>query len=201
MSPVSSAFLSTFGLTESRQPHRLHFNEVFDQMLWENVYQDIGAGWFKNKFLQLFCADLEPYDALLEHWHFALPKNNSYNVIGRNSYGALLLIENMDQKGTAAPIRLLNPLLPAFWGDDQNVFMNCIGHWLPKNKIPGFSDSTLYDAYFKTTQTRLEADEILAIKIPMGLGGAIEAQNFQIENIFDYYRSTAPIYAPFFENK
>jgi len=79
--------------------------------------------------------------------------------------------------------------------------MNCIVHWLPQNKIPGFSDSTLDDAWMKISGHHLEPDEILAIKVPILLGGEFKPDNFQIENIFDYYKSTAAIYAPLFKKK
>lgn len=198
MSAASSSFLSSLGPAESTQAHRLHFTGSFDNMVWDSVYQDIGAGWFRDRFYQLFCADLEPYDALLEMWRFALPSGRQYKVIGRNAHGALLLIEDMQRRGTEAPIRLLSPLRPSFWGDDHCVFMNCIGHWLPQHKIPGFSDSRIYDQFLSASRTRLDPDEILAVKTPLSLGGTMTAENFQVENIFAYYRTTAAIYAPLF---
>jgi hypothetical protein len=199
MSVVSTSFQSSLGPAESTQAHRLHFTGNFDNMVWDSVYQDIGAGWFRNRFYRLFGADLEPYDAILEMWQFALPKGKQYRVIGRNAHGALLLIEDMQLKGTAAPIRSLNPVLPAFWGDDHCVFMNYVGHWLPHCKIPGFSDSSLYDQFLSVSPTRLEPDEILAAKTPLSLGGTMTAENFQVENIFEYYRTTAAIYTPLFK--
>lgn len=174
----------------------------FDQMVWDDLYTEIGAGWYKNRFFYLFGRDLDRYSIILEDWSFALPSGNNYKVIGRNAYGALLLIENYLVKGFTAPIRLLDPITPILWGDDQMVLMNCIGHWLPNNKIPHFSDSKLYDAFLKITNTKhLETDEILAIKTPLALGGTLTADNFQIENIFDYYKSTAAIYVPLFKKK
>lgn len=198
MSVAASAFLSGLGSVELAQAHRMQFTEPFDQMLWNSIYQEIGAGFYKNRFYQLFSAELSAYDDLLKLWHFALPYGSTFKVIGRNAYGALLLLENVETKGTAAPVRLLNPIVPAYWGDDHCVLMNCIGHWLPQQKIPGFSDSVFYNAYYKVVQKYLDQDEILAIKIPLALGGNIQADNFQPENIFDYYRSAASIYEKIF---
>ena len=53
----------------------------------------------------------------------------------------------------------------------------------------------------KISGHHLEPDEILAIKVPILLGGEFKPDNFQIENIFDYYKSTAAIYAPLFKKK
>jgi len=107
----------------------------------------------------------------------------------------------MKVKGFTACVRLLTPLAPAYWAEDHAVLMNCIGHWLPQNKISCFSDSTLYDAWMKISGNHLEPDENLAIKVPILLGGEFKPDNFQIRNIFDYYKSTAAIYAPLFQKK
>lgn len=55
-------------------------------------------------------------------------------------------------------------------------------------------DNRIYNAYRESTGKTLELDEIFAIKTPLSLGGELKADNFQIENIVAYYKSTAEIY-------
>ena len=40
----------------------------------------------------------------------------------------------------------------------------------------------------------LEKDDILAIKVPVSLGGGMKPENFTVEDIFSFYETTAPIY-------
>jgi len=164
-------------------------------MTWENLYGDLGAGWFLNRFLYLFGPEVGQLNKLLETWSFLLPPVDERIVIGRNAYGALLLMENQSAQGTVAPVRLLDPLDVRYWGDEHLVFTNAIGHWLPRNKIVHLLDRTVYDQWFEKTGTHLGEDEILAIKTPLTLGGTMTPDNFQVENIFDYYKTTGAIYA------
>ena len=71
--------------------------------------------------------------------------------------------------------------------------------WLPGH-YPNFMDDTLYKAFTANGAQRLEPNEILAIKAPTSLGGLFEPDNFQRENIFDHYTTTAAIYAKYIAN-
>lgn len=195
MSPAAEALYAVIGAPECREPPGFRFSGTFAQMTWESLYGDLGAGWFANRFLYLFGPEARQLDELLQLWSFLLPPADERIVIGRNAYGALLLMESPSSRGTVAPVRLLDPLQVRHWGDEHLDFTGCIGHWLPQNKIPHFLDRRVYDQWLEKTGRHLEADEILAIKTPLSLGGTMALDNFQVEHIRDYYRSTAAIYA------
>jgi hypothetical protein len=64
---------------------------------------------------------------------------------------------------------------------------------------PQFLDRGAYDAgRVRHGVDRLGPEDILAPTIPEGLGGALVPDNLQLENVVEYYRSTAPIYAEAF---
>ena len=60
--------------------------------------------------------------------------------------------------------------------------------------LPTFLDDRLYKAT-RSVLPDLEftVTEILGIKVPLPLGGTMDAANFQVEDIADYYTSMAPI--------
>ncbi len=61
--------------------------------------------------------------------------------------------------------------------------------------MPVFLNRSLYNAWVKATGDFLDLDEILGIKVPLPLGGEFIPENFQIENIIEYYQTTGAIYA------
>ena len=62
----------------------LTFSESFDQKVWDDIYKEIGAGWFKNRFFRFLDSDLASYDILLGDRDFTLPDGNDCKVIGLN---------------------------------------------------------------------------------------------------------------------
>ena len=76
---------------------------------------------------------------------------------------------------------------------DLNLF-TFIDQYLPENRIPTFTDDTLY-RQSRDKGVDLGDDEILAIDVPLTLGGKAQLDNFHVENILAHYQATGPIYA------
>lgn len=195
MSAVSDAIINAFGKGESIGSLQNLFTQTFDKMLIENVVSDINYGWFKNRFYLLLSSELENCKECVNEWNFLIPKDGkTRTVFGRNAYGAIFMLEDVEIKGTAAQVGILNPFIVSYTSDEHCVFMNNLGYWMPKNAHHfSASNSAIYDSAFGKS-TFLNTDEILAPKIPEPLGGKFEMQNFQVEPIIDYYKSTAKIY-------
>jgi len=193
MSSVGDKFLEKVGPPNPSAPGVFSFGTIMDRV-WNRLADEIKAGWYLNRFLYLFGEGIEELNQCLDYWSFLFKEDIERKVLGRNAYGALVVVENPTELDYSAPIGILNPINVSYFRDDNLVFSNFLGYWLPEQQIPGFHDSRLYEAWQKTTNDYLELDEILAIKIPLNLGGEIKADNFQIENIFEYYKTTGTIY-------
>ncbi len=195
MSAVSDAIINAFGKGEAIGNLQNLFVRPFDKMVIEDLTSTINYGCFKNKFYLLLSLELELYNECLVDWNFLIPKDNKMRkVFGRNAYGSLFIIEDPENKGLAAEVGILNPFTLSYSVNPSCVFMNNLGHWMPKNvHSTSVSNSTIYDVVFGKDKF-LGTHEILAPKIPLPLGGKFEMNNFQIEPILDYYKSTAKIY-------
>jgi hypothetical protein len=89
---------------------------------------------------------------------------------------------------------VLDPLAVRYRRYADLDFVGLIGYWLPENELPQFLDQTVYDDWRRQTGSVLGPGQILAPKTPLGLGGTMEVDNFQVEDIVSYYQTTAPIY-------
>lgn len=194
MSDVGEAFLARFGKPDPAVDPELIFSNPIDAKFWRDMHAEIGSGWYLDRFICLFSQGLEDLQPCLDAWSFLMETGPERKVIGRNAYGALLIAEDPSSKGYACPVSLLDPLTLRYWKHPNLVFVNLLGRWLPDARLPGFLDTTLYEAWHKVTGDYLELKEILAIKVPLALGGSLDANNFQIEEIANYYRTTGPIY-------
>lgn len=164
--------------------------------MWEAFYEEIGAGFYQNRFWYLFGEGLEALAPCLDAWSFLVPPGTPRMILGRNAYGALLVLENPDEIGPSSRVRVLDPLGVVWWGSASIAFANLLGCYLPQKLLPyTFFDDSVYQAWQKSTGRWLEADEILAVRVPLALGGTMTLDNFQVENVHAYYRTTAPIYA------
>ena len=171
-------------------PNGLKFAEEWALNLWMDVVQETGSGTFRGGFLQLFGEDVRRFDALLPDWSFLFGGEKTRWVIGKNAHGALLLLESPDEYGTMGRVGLVDPLHVNYFTDENLDLLGLVGDWVPRDKLPSFLDETVYRA----CDTTLGDDEILAIKRPLSLGGEMEAANFQVEDIFEYYRTTGRIH-------
>jgi len=196
MSMLSEAFMGRFGKGDQGPEQRIRFARTLDEMVNTELFTEFGCGRFQDGFLHLFSQDLDVLDPLLETWSFLLPEaEGRRKVIGRNAYGALLILEDFDAKGVIDLLCILDPITLSYWSDPNCVYTNGLGHWLPENKVlPTFLDDRLYKAT-RSVLPDLEftVTEILGIKVPLPLGGTMDPANFQVEDITHYYTSMAPI--------
>lgn len=194
MSHLGETFLSGVGPANPSQPYAFKFEKMTDQMWLDLIAAEINAGWYQNRFLFLFGEGLNALNKCLDEWDFIFTEPKDRKVIGRNAYGALLIVENANDNGYISSIGVLNPLNVSYFTNEHLIFSNLLGSWLPGKRLPDFHDTRLYDAFHKTTGQYMTNDEMLAIKKPLTLGGTMSADNFQIENILDYYKTTGKIY-------
>lgn len=194
MTVVGEAFIERFGPPAPAAKPGLRFADETSQETWERLTKEIGAGWYLDGFVYLWGEGLDALQPCLDAWEFMLPPAKERRVVGRNAYGALLVAEEVSEQGYTCPAGLLDPVQVRYWHDPNVGFINLIGHYLPKDKVPGFLDGRLYEAWHSTTGDRLELTEGLMIKTPLSLGGKIEAENFQLEPLVAYYEATAEIY-------
>jgi hypothetical protein len=194
MSSVGEAFIQGIGRPNPIEPTTLRFSKSLAQRIWEQLQEEIGSGWYMNKFLYLFGDELNSLSPCLEAWDFLFESQIDRKIIGKNAYGFLLVIEALDTQGINAPVGLIDPWNVRYWNHDGLGFINLIGNWLPEGRIPGFLQNILYESWQGQTQNYLDFSEMIAIKQPLSLGGEIEADNFQVKNLVEYYQTTAPIY-------
>ena len=194
MTIMKDTFVGAFGKPNPKTPNAIHFKYDGLEAIRELCVEDTGAGWFKNRFLYFFGPGLDRLTPCLEAWSFLVPPTRrERTVVGRNAYGALVVVEGGNKSGNTAHV--LDPYLMVYWGNPDVHFVKLVGDLLPKNEIPGFLDDALYQAWMKTRKKPLEADIILAPKTPWGLGGKMDPENFQEEDIVSYYKTTGPVFA------
>jgi hypothetical protein len=200
MSALSDAFRSACGTPNpSVAPEKYHFSRVATQVTWDHVIvKELGAGWFMDRFLYLFGEGLKSLLPCVEAWSFAAAPNADRAVIGKNAYGALLVLEHGNDPNEV-DMYVLDPLRVQYWTNPNMGFVNTFGHYLPERKVPGFLDDEVYREWLENNRVDIDLLDILAIKKPLSLGGTMTLDNFQLENIVDYYRTTGPVYAKAFK--
>lgn len=196
MSPLAAAFLSVYEKGIPLGNRQSIFTGMFDGLVYDDVIKDIGYGTYQDGFLTLFSDELESWQSCMEAWSFLIPADGrSRKVVGRNAYGALLLIENREINGSASAMGILDPVTVSYWSNEHCLFTNFLGHWLPQKKVlPTFTDTSVYAQWRKQTGCTLGPGEILAPKTPLTLDGKWELSNFQVEQAGFYFESTASIY-------
>lgn len=198
MSAVGDAFVAALGRPDPAAPPGLSFPNPVDQGNWEYLYPEIGAGYYLNRFLYLFGDQLRSLQPCLEAWSFLLPTDGARVILGRNAYGALLVLENANLSGPKSRVHVLDPVGVVYRRNAQAALGNLFGYWLPNKALPNFFNADVYDEWIARSGRYLAEDEILGIKRPPGLGGSLELDNFQPEPIVRYYQTTGPIYAKAF---
>ena len=162
---------------------------------WDEIAAEIGAGGFCDQFLYLFGTPVLELNRCLAHWSFLLPQPEKERwVIGRNAYGALLVLEEPSRLAHGATVGILDPLNVAYHQYPDRDLVNLLGYYLPEKCLEHFFDEALYRAWHSVTGGTLEWDAVLAARVPIPLGGSMAIENFDIEDIFQYYESTAAIY-------
>ncbi len=196
MTDAHDPLIRAFGPPSPETPPGLHFRGDWEALVWRKLHAQSGAGYYWDRFLFLFGEGLERLHACLDAWSFVVPDDGVERmIVGRNAYGTLLVLESPNDAGPRSRIAVLDPIGVTYRRHPDIDFVGLIGHWLPEKQLPDLLDRGVYDAWRSRTGRYLEPEHILAPKKPLGLGGAMQLDNFQDEEILTYYRTTAPIYA------
>jgi hypothetical protein len=199
MSAVGDKFKSALGAPDPATPNGLGFTGRSAVREWKSLHDEIGSGWFKNRFLYLFGEGLEQFQPCLDAWPFLVPPGHADRmIIGKNAYGALLVLEDGNTLGSDH-VYVLDPFQASYWSNPNITLVSLIGRWLSGNDtLNGFLDDSAYQEWVKAHGVEPGLDDVLGIKVPKPLGGKLELDNLQLDGMTDYYQTTAPIYAKAF---
>jgi hypothetical protein len=192
MSYVSEVFLRALGPASPPARPGLQFGGPFDQLSWETLHEEIGAGFFLDGFLYLFGEGLEPLLACLPPWSFLVPPLPRPMIVGYNAFGTLLVVK--DSAGPTVRLGVLDPARVVWWEPPDLDFTGLIGTWIPDRRIPHFLDHAPYEAWRAAGGRRLALGEMLSMKMPAALGGQLVPENFEITDIIRYYQASGPVY-------
>lgn len=161
---------------------------------WRRGYYPMGSGWFRDRYLLLFCEDLQPLMRCVGSWDFLTdPEPNHRMVVGRTAHGTLFVLDNVTVPGQDR-LKLLDPLGVTFWGDANLNFGSFVSRAIPQGELRLVLDERVYRQWREQSGRYLEPDEILAPIVPLTLGGRMDLANFRVENIYNYYEQTGEIY-------
>ena len=198
MSDAGQSFIAAFGAPDPATPDGLKLARGGTRSVWAELHSEIGAGWFRDGFLYLFGEGVDRLQTCLDAWSFVVPPGKKRTILGRNAYGAILVLENEGEPGAERGY-LLDPFVVAYTEIPNTRFVSIISRALPKNETGPFLDAAAYaDWCEENAIDRIGVKDVLGIKVPRGLGGKLEASNLQLDDIENYYRTTAPIYADAF---
>ena len=157
------------------------------------VRAEVGGGWFKHRFLYLFGEELDTLRPCLDAWSFLVRGGSEKRtVIGRNAYGALLVMED---RNAAHHVFVLDPFRVSYWGDLGLSLEEAVGEALcGPGLLSEFLDDGAYQAWVRENEAELDMEDVLGFKVPKGLGGKITPENLQLDGIVEYYQETAPIH-------
>lgn len=191
-------FAKVFGPPTPRIASGLRFKTKEWQRQWERFHLKTGAGWYCDGFLFLFGEGVERWQACLDAWPFLVPPSSNRMVLGRNAYGALLVLENADHLETQS-VHVLDPFTVTYSKVPSVDLPSLIARALPKGELPMFLDDSAYRAWLDENDLkRIGLHDALGIKVAEPLGGKLESHNLQIEDIVEYYQTTSQGYAPAF---
>jgi hypothetical protein len=194
MSAIGEAFIRKLGRPDPAAPSGVQYRDE----LWDMIHAEIGAGWFADGFLYLFGEGLAELAPCLEAWSFLVPPSDHRMIVGRNAYGAILVLDDF-QDPYQERVRVLDPWTVTYDGPSNVMFLNLIGRALPQHELVDFLDDRAYGTWRRENGiARLGLEDVLGLKMPAFLGGELVAENLQLDGIVDYYRTTAPIYAEAF---
>jgi hypothetical protein len=185
--------LKAFGKPKPSAPNGLQFKPSATRGLWEDVWKKIGSGYLKDRFLFLFGEGVDDLSDCLKTWSFAVPPSKKRVILGRNAYGAILYIDNAEN--AFGHVYVVDPTVPHVFSSPDLNFLSLLGSWLPEGNLDYFLDDGVYKEWRKKTKQNLGPNEVLAMKVPRGLGGQMKLDNFNVEDIHSFYKTTAPIYA------
>jgi TPR repeat protein len=157
------------------------------------------AGRYRDGFVSLLGADVTSLQGCLEAWSWLLPGDAPRTVIGRNAYGALLVVEGTELQAYGARFTVIDPTMGWCWTHPRAEVPR-LGHYLRESWLPFFVDDTVYAAWRAAGAPTLAADEALAIVTPRPCGGAMRLENFRVENVVRMHRRVASLLRASFDD-
>jgi hypothetical protein len=116
-------------------------------------------------------------------------------IVGRNAYGALLVLENPNDFGPDSRIAVLDPVRVAYERQPQIDFVGLIGYSLPNGEPAAFLHRGVYDEWRRRSGRFLQEGHILGVKRPLAEGGAMTVDNFAEEEVVSYFERTGATHA------
>jgi hypothetical protein len=193
MSFVSKKFLGVMGRASPKAKSGLTFESLAEDYCWKRLYKEIGAGFYLDGLVYLFGEGLEPLLACLPAWSFLVPELPRPMIVGYNAFGTLLVVK--DHAAVSTRLGVLDPARVVWWDPSDFDFGGLAGTWLPDRRIPHFLDQAPYAAWRAAGGRRLAVGEMLSMKVPVALGGALVPENFEITDVVRYYQASGPVYA------
>jgi len=90
MSYIGEAFTETIGRPDPSVPAGISFSAPLSEMLWADLYPEVGAGYYRDRFMYLFGQGLQDLAHCLEAWSFLVPPDcTDPRIIGRNAHRVL----------------------------------------------------------------------------------------------------------------
>ena len=192
-STLAKAFTQAFGRA-SPPAKPLRFADPVLQYNWEFIQKEISGGWYHDGFLYLLGERLDELLPCLDAWSFLLPRRKTPVIVGRNAYGALLVMPDSTTTAIDPTIGILDPTRVS-WTSNPNIgFGNLLGAWLPEGLLPEFIDEAPYQAWRRAGGGKLAVNEMLAPKVAVALGGTMDVDNLEVRDMVAYYEATGPIY-------
>jgi len=192
MSAGGDAFRGALGAPDPSVPDGLP--EGTANGYWERLKPELGCGYFMDRYLYLFGEKLQELTTCLEAWSFVVPHHEPRVILGYNAYGALLVLHENTAEPWKNRVHVLDPLHVTYTTYPSFDFLGLIGSWLPEKRIPGFFDTSVYEAWSNETGAYLDPHEVLGIGVPLSLGGAMALDNFAAQDIVEYYKTSGPTY-------
>jgi hypothetical protein len=162
---------------------------------WKLEHRVGGAGWYWDRFLFLFGKGVGELDRCLRAWAPLAGEDNERILVGRNAYGAILVLDQARLNSTSK-IRILDPFQLSYAGRDRTSFGDLFSTVIPDNTFPSFFSDRLYGIWRKREARLLGDNEILAPRVPEDAGGKWEIDNLAPEDLFAFYERTAVEWAP-----
>jgi hypothetical protein len=161
---------------------------------WAELKEEVGSGYFMDRFLYLFGEGLQDLRVCLDAWSFIVPPHEHRVILGYNAYGSLLVLEENPAAPWKGRVHILDPLIVTYGTLPSLDFIGLIGSWLPEKRIPGFFETSVYERWCAESEAYLDPREILGIGVPLSLGGEMRLDNFAPQDIVEYYQTSGPIY-------
>ncbi|MGZ3418286.1 MAG: hypothetical protein ACXWUG_13405 [Polyangiales bacterium] len=193
MSTMSERFHGAVGTADPATESAIVFTGPGAKVTWETLGPELGAGWFKERFLYLFGPGLEPLDDCLKAWSFLVPESRDRVILGRNAYGAIVFVDGMN--AAKSRVYVVDPIEVQLIGERGMDFIRFFARYIPDDLLGPFLDDSVYRHFVEKKKLHLDPSLCLGIERPVSLGGKMELDNFRVENIVDYYEATGRIYA------